>query len=141
MKLNFSLALRNARLQTVIDTIDGGDDSATPTAIMQFYTGPKPAAAGAAIGTEVLLASCVLPQPSATIVNGVLTFEPIADDEAADATGVIAWCRIVDSSGVWVMDLDCGVDGLGAAIIFNTLNVQGGGVLKIISGSFTEGNI
>ena len=137
--VNFAEVLRNARAQAVIDTLDAGADGVTTTAMMHFYTGPKPAA-GAAITTEVLVGSCALAEPSGTVATGILTFNPISDDVSADADDDIAWCRVVDSDGGWVIDLDCGEAASGAAIIFNTVTARIGGVIKILSASFTEGN-
>ena len=139
MGLNFSEPLRNARLQHVITVLDGGADGVTLTAMMHFYTGPRPAA-GAAITTEIYIGSCALAEPSATIASGVLTFDTITDDVSADADEDIGWCRIVDSDGTWVMDLGCGLTASGQEIIFNTLTARIGGTIKILSGSFTEGN-
>ena len=140
MGLNFSEALRNARLQAVIDKLDSGADGVTTTAMMHFYDEPRPPA-GDAITTEILIGSCALSEPSATISAGVLTFEPISDEVSADADEDIFWCRIVDSDGTWVLDLGCGINASGEQIIFNTLTARIGGVIKILSGSFTEGNI
>lgn len=140
MTMNFSTALRNSRAQAVIDHIDAGADAVTTEGVMHFYNGPRPAA-GAAITTETLLASCALSEPSGTVANGVLTFATISDDVSVDADGDVLWCRIVDSDGDWVIDLGCGIAGSGEQIIFNTLTARIGGVLQILSGSFTEGNI
>ena len=139
MTIAFSTAVRNARGNATIAEIDGGADAVTLTGVMHFYTATRPAS-GVAITTQTLLASCELSEPSGTVSNGVTTFDPISDDVAADADGDIAWCRIVDSDGAFVIDLDCGIDGSGADIIFNTITARVGGVVQILSGSFTEGN-
>ncbi|MCP4501571.1 MAG: hypothetical protein GY822_16555 [Deltaproteobacteria bacterium] len=108
--------------------------------MMHFYTEPRPSA-GVDITTEIFVASCALSEPSAVVAGGVLTFETISDDVSADADEDIGWCRIVDSDGEWVMDLGCGIKDSGEQIIFNTLTARIGGVIKILSGSLTEGNI
>lgn len=139
MGLNFSEALRNARLQVVLDNMDGGAGGVLPTAYMELYDNPRPAA-GAAITTETLIGTVAFSDPSGTITAGVLTFDTIADDLLADADADIGWARIYDSDGLWQMDLGCGLSGSGQEIIFNTLTARIGGVIKILSGSFTEGN-
>ncbi len=136
MSLKFSLSLRNARAQANIDMIDAGVNAG----VMNFYTGPQPES-GAAITTETLLADLELSDPSGTVDEGVLIFSPVSDELSAQADGDIAWCRITDSDGNYVMDLDCGITGSGAAIIFNSLSVLLGGTVKILSGSITEGNL
>jgi len=128
-------ALRDARLQQIVNKIDNGG---LPGSAL-FYSGQQPAT-GAAITTEVLIGTCELSYPCGTIATGVLTFNSITDDNLADATDDIAWARIEDSDGVFVMDAGCGVALSGEAFIFNSLAVQIGGTIKILSGSITEGN-
>lgn len=140
MTMNFSTTLRTARGQTTINQIDAGGGGLTTTAMMHFYNGPRPAA-GVAITTETLIGSCALSDPCGTVANGVVTFNTISDDVSVDADEDIAWCRIVDSDGDYVIDLGCGLTGSGQEIIFNSVTGRIGGVLQILSGSFTEGNI
>ena len=139
MGLNFSETIRNARLQAVITELDTGDDGVLPTAYMEFYDNPRPSA-GAAITTETLIGTVAFSEPSGTISAGVLTFDTITDDLLADADADIGWARAYDSGGVWQMDMGCGLVGSGQEILFNTLTARIGGVIKILSGSFTEGN-
>lgn len=137
MSANFSTALRNARANAVISTIDAG----TPPATISFYSGTKPATTGGAITTQTLLGTVTLSKPCATVSNGVLTFATIADDSVADNTGTIAWARMLSGAGDFVMDTNCGVSGSGAVFIFNSLSVIAGGVIGVVSGSCTEGNL
>lgn len=135
MSIAFSTALRNARLQKIIDALDA---AATPGKIL-LYSATRPAT-GAAITDQTLLGTITLADPCATISAGVLTFGTFVEDSSADATGTIAWARGEDGDGNFVMDLGCGVSGSGQELIFNTLSVQAGGVIQILSGSLTEGN-
>jgi hypothetical protein len=135
MAISFTTALRDARAQKIIDAMDAGASAGK----LQFYDGVQPAA-GAAITTEILIGTNLLSDPSATITGGVLTLDPVSDDVAADADGIITWARITDSNDLFVMDLDCGVAGSGAAIIFNTTVARLGGVIQVLSGTLTEGN-
>ena len=137
MLLNFSTALRNARLNAIISTLDAG----TANASFKFYSGTKPATTGGAITSQVLLGTCALSKPCATVTTGVLTFESITDDPVADDTGVITWARALDGDGNFVMDMDCGIDGTNAMIIFGQTSVQAGGVIRVTAGTLTEGNL
>ncbi|WP_333873049.1 hypothetical protein [Methylobacter sp.] len=134
--LAFSTALRNSRAQCIAAALDAG---ATPGKIL-LYTAPRPAT-GAAITTQTLIGTCMLSDPCGTVSNGVLVFDDINDDDLADATGVIAWARGVDGDDAFVLDMSCGIEGSGAALIFNTLSAQMGGAIQILSGSITEGNV
>ena len=137
MSMKFSEALRDARATQIINALDA---DATNPGYIEFYTSPQPGAAGDAITTQTLLGACTLSKPSGTVSGGVITFATIADDTNADAGGDIAWARFYDGGGAFVMDADCGVTGSGAALEFNTLTVQAGGIIQVLSGSITEGN-
>ncbi|MDP3876285.1 MAG: hypothetical protein Q8Q50_04825, partial [Methylobacter sp.] len=98
---------------------------------------------------QTLIGTCVLSDPCGTVSNGVLTFNAIADDAMADATGILAWARGVNSDDNFVLDMTAGildVDNVtkipvDADLIFNTLSAQAGGVIQVLSGSITEGNM
>jgi hypothetical protein len=134
MALKFATTLRTARAQAIITALDAGSEGGK----ILIYTGTQPSA-GASITTQTLLATCTLSKPSATLANGVLTFSPITEDSLADATGTIAWARVTDSSGTFVLDMAAGLTG--SELIFNTLAVQEGGAMQILNGSITEGNM
>jgi hypothetical protein len=136
MSLSFSMLLRNARAQAVISALDSGVEHAK----FQFFTGTKPAVTGS-ITTETLLGTCVLSKPCAIVIDGVIVFDVIANDPVADATGVIGWGRGFDGDGNFAMDFNCGTNGSNAMMIFNNLNVIAGGVISILSGTLTEGNL
>jgi hypothetical protein len=135
MELNLSTAIRNARLQVIVDALDSGAGAGK----ILIYTGPKPAA-GATITTQTLLGTCVLSDPAGTISDGVLTLAPITDDISADADGDIAWVRCVNSDNVWVLDMDAGNEASSAVLKFNTVVARAGGVIQILSGALTESN-
>jgi len=133
MPLNFSTALRNARAQAIITAIDTGASNGA----LKFYSGTKPAT-GAAITNQVLLGTLTFSKPCATATNGVITFEPIASDPVADATGTITWARALNGNGDFVFDVDCGTTG--TVVTFNNVGVEAGGIIMINSGTLTEGN-
>ncbi|MBS3953616.1 MAG: hypothetical protein KGZ88_11770 [Methylomicrobium sp.] len=135
MNVKLPLALRNASLQVLLNAFDADTNPAT----IEFYTAPQPLSGGEAITTQTLLGTWTLAKPSGTIANGVLTFAAIAGDVAADETGTIAWARIKDGSGAFVMDGDCGVSASDALLRFNTLAVLAGGLIDPLGGSLTSG--
>ena len=139
MSLGFSTALRNARLQTIIDYLDAG--TVNPNGSVNFYgAGVGRPATGAAITDQTLVGTVGLSIPSATIAAGVLTFDTFADDTSADADADIGWARFFDRDGNFVFDAGCGIAASGEDIIFNTLTARIGGIIQILSGSITEGN-
>ncbi|MDO8940912.1 MAG: hypothetical protein Q7U98_17290 [Methylicorpusculum sp.] len=135
MNVKLPLALRNASLQLLINAFDAH----TNPAYIEFYTAPQPLAAGDAITTQTLLGTWTLSKPSGTVANGVMTFAIITGDAAADDTGTIAWARIYDGSGAFVMDGDCGLLASDALIRFNTLAVLAGGLIDPLGGFLTAG--
>ncbi|WAR42943.1 hypothetical protein [Methylomonas rapida] len=137
MTLGLSTTIRNNRLQTIVDAFDAGTGSGK---ILLYTAGSGRPATGAAITDQVLLGTITLSDPCGTVTDGVLTFAAFTEDSLADATGDIAFARGVDSDGNFVLDMGCGVSGSGQELIFNTLSVQAGGVIQILSGSLTEGN-
>lgn len=136
MSLTFSTALRNARLQAIVDTMD----AAVTNGEILFYAGTRPAT-GAVITNEVLVAETLLSKPSGTISNGVLTFDTIEPDIDANAAETITWARIVDGDGNFIIDADCGLTGSGADFIFNITGVELSGIVKVLSASITEGGV
>lgn len=135
MSIGLSEAVRNARGQALIDAMDA---DASPGYI-EFYSGLRPAT-GAAISGPVLLGTVTLGATSGTMVAGLLTLTSTTDDLSVDADGTLTWCRVYDGAGTFVMDMNCGLAGSGATVIFNSTAALSGGILKINSGSFVEGN-
>lgn len=137
--IGFSISLRNARAQQLIDKLDA---AATPGAFLLYTAGSGRPATGGAITDQVLLGTIGLSQPCATIDNGILTFATFTEDPIADATGEIFFARGVDGDGNFVIDVGCSLstDPNPKTLLFNTLNTQAGGVIQILSGALTEGN-
>lgn len=133
--LNMSSALRTARAQAIIAAIDAGTSNGT----INVYSGTKPAT-GDAVTTQTLLGTITFQKPCGTATNGILSFNATANT-AVGADGTISWARIKNGNGVMVADVDCGVSGSNATIIFNNLNVIVGGNFSILSAQITEGNL
>jgi hypothetical protein len=148
--IGFSDALRTARAQKIIDSINAGSGPGS----MLFYSAPKPAK-GAAVTTQTLAGALVFAEPAGTVSNGVLAFNTLADDSSVDNDCWIRWVRILDGDGVFVADGDVSepdgtlrnADGSSAGTIATapvtmpSCRVYAGGVLHAASAGLTEGNI
>lgn len=132
MTIGIATALRNERLQLIMDKFDAGSSGGE----IRLYGGLRPSTAG--LPTS-LIGTCTMSKPSGTISNGVFTLDTITGDTAADSTGIITWARVVDSDGLFVMDIDAGETGDNAELLFNTTDVVVGGLINITSFSITEG--
>lgn len=110
------------------------DDQASPW-YGEVYDGTIPAATTDAIGAQVKLGTVTgSTDPSATQTNGLITFNPIVEDSAADATGTAAFMRIFKgtSNSVWA-DLDLGNLASSATGKMNTTAVVAGGPIRVNS--------
>ena len=124
-----TLSIRNAMLNLVLSALDSGASGGT----CKLYTGSKPAGPGTAITSQVLLGTGTLQKPSAVVSNGVMTFNAITQDSAADASGVAAWARFSDSNGNAVIDVDASVVGGTGFLQMNTTNIVAEGPISITS--------
>ncbi len=123
---------RNNMLNAIRDLLDAGTGAAT----IKFYTGTQPANGDAALAGNILIGTLTCTDPSApNAASGVLTFNAIADDSAADAAGTITWARAQDSAGTNV--LDCDVGTAGATINMSSVTVAIGDILRITSFTLT----
>jgi len=107
----------------------------------EVYTGTIPADTVEAIGAQVKLGTVTgSADPSATQSNGVITFNPIVEDTAADATGTAAFMRIFKgtSGSVWA-DLDLGDLASSATGKMNTVSVVAGGPIRVNSFTIAVG--
>lgn len=91
--------LRNARLTAVVT-------EAGANAQIKLYNGTRPASGGALSG-NTLIAETVCGSTLGTVTGGVLTFNTITGDPAANNNGTPTWVRIFKSDGTtWVADYD-----------------------------------
>ena len=131
---NFRIAdLSRAQLaqQLQID-IDAGAGPGT----IKIYDGAQPANADTAVGGQTLLAELTFGDPSAGAASaGLLTFNSIAQDASANATGTATWARIEDSNSNTVFDCDVGASG--ATINLNTVSIVIAGTVSITSFTVT----
>lgn len=136
MTIGMDTTLRNARLDEITAAIDAGSGAGT----LKIYDGTRPGT-GAAITTQTLLGTLTFSDPSAGAASaGVLTFNAITQDSAADATGTATWARILDSDSNFVMDVSVGATGSGEDIELNTTSIIVGGPITVSSATITEAN-
>lgn len=98
--------------------------AAGASALLRFYSGTRPATAGAVTTLLAELTCNATFAPAAS--GGVLTLNAITTDSSANATGTATWFRIVKSDGTtFVMDGDVGTSG--SDINMNTVSFVSGG--------------
>lgn len=134
MSIGFSTAVRNAMMNAIATEAGNG-------ALLRLYTGTRPATGGA-IGGSTLLGTLTCGSPMApAAVDGVLTFNSIADDASADNSGAAAWARLVKSDGVThVADFTVTVTGGGGDITMNSVVISAGQALQATLATLTAGN-
>jgi hypothetical protein len=81
---------------------------------LRIYSGTQPTNADDAITSQVLLAELRFAATSAfAAVNGVLTFNAVTSDDAANATGTATWFRCLRSDGTTIV-MDGTVGNIGS---------------------------
>jgi hypothetical protein len=131
MQVKLTTAVRQAMAEAFIAELEADTDPA----YFEFYTGTQPAGPGTAITDQDLLGTLVCSSTSATASAGVITFNAIAQDNAADAGGTMTWARLYDGAGVAVADFDVTNNDGDGAIKINTTTIVAGG--PIVMPSFT----
>lgn len=134
MTIGFSAEVRNARLAAIVSAAGNG-------AILQLYAGTRPAT-GAAVTTQTKLGSLVCGSPLApAAVGGVLTFNSIAEDTSADATGTCTWARLVKADGTtFVADFTVTITGGGGDSTMNSVAISAGQLIQAVSATLADGN-
>lgn len=125
---DYSAPVRNGRMEVVNTAASGGK--------LSLYTGPKPAAGGAA---TTLLGAFDLATPAGVVSGAVLTFTDPADVNVV-ANGTAVWARITDSSDAWVGDFTVSTLVGSGEIRLSDVNLLTGMVLDVVTLSITEGN-
>lgn len=137
MALGMSTTLRNNRATQILNALDANASAGQ----ILIYSGSRPST-GAAITSQLLLATLTLSKPSGTISGGVLTFNAIGNGtgtSAATGSGTDAtWCRFQDGGGAFVTDGSVGTSG--ADINLNAIHIVTGATVSVTSGTITEGN-
>lgn len=133
--MKLTATVRTALADALLAAFDGGDGPC----VLRFYDGSQPAGPGTAVGAQVLLGSVVCADPVGTTASGVLTFDAMTQDDAADATGTATWARLVDGDGNAVADFDVSDTGGTGAIKLNTVSIVVGGPIVVSSFVITLG--
>lgn len=106
---------------------------------LEFYDGSMPAGPATAVGAQVKLGTLIASDPLGTEAAGALTFDPLTQDNAADASGTATWARLKDGSGAARADFDVtGLAGTGV-IKLNTTTIVEGGPIAVTSFVITIG--
>ena len=121
-----SSALRDARLQLLVDQLEGGT--------LTLYTATQPET-GAAITTQTALIAIALPA-NLTISNHAVTLA--LAPAAVIASGTAAWGRITSSTAAFVLDGDCGIVSSNALFRLTTTALTIGDYLATLTASFSE---
>jgi hypothetical protein len=131
MPLNTQLA--NATVNGQADNLSARLNSG----FLRIYDGTQPATADTAITSQVLLAELTFNATAApAAVNGVLTFNALTQDSAANATGTATWCRSVQSNGTTVVK-DGSVGTATSNLILTSTAIVIGGPVSVSSFSYT----
>ncbi len=121
MIIEISLLVRNARSSVFLSAMNDGS--------MVFYDGLIPPEGGE-VTTQNVIGTIELPNPCGSVANGALSVAPGLEGQVT-TEGTTTWVRIFDSGDEWVMDLDVGVSGSGAAVILPATNLYVGAYLRI----------
>jgi hypothetical protein len=133
MSLTLSTAARNARVDALVDLVDGGSGAGK----VRIYDGSRPAGPGTAVSGQTLLAELTFTDPAfGAGSSGVATASSITSDSSADATGTASWARILDSNNVAVWD--CSVGTSGSDINLSSVSIVAGGTVSITSWTVTD---
>jgi hypothetical protein len=133
--LKYSPTLKNAQQDAITATLGAN-------AVLEIYSGSKPAGPTTAIGAQVLLASLAC---NATFApgssNGVLTLNSIANGTgtAGAAGGTVAtWFRLKTSGGTAHVDGTVGISGCDLNI--NNTNIATGQTVSVTGFTLANAN-
>lgn len=135
MILRFATSVRSVIANAIIAACDAGSGAC----YIEFYTGTIPDNLGDELTTQVKLGTLACSDPSATQASGVITFDAITQDSAADAGGEAAWVYIKDSSGAIVAAGDVTNNAGTGFVKVNTTTVVAGGPISMSSLTITVG--
>jgi len=128
MILYRATTLKNLRAEVHVGVFSGGS--------LHIYSGTIPQN-GEAVTDQILLCSLTLPDPSGSVDAGAFVMATGIESMAV-ASGTAGWCRVLDSLGSWLMDLDAGESGSGAAVTIFPTQIYAGGTIRINSFKLIE---
>ena len=121
MAINYTVAVKNARLSAVVTQIGS-------TGVLEIGTA----------GMASVLATITLNTTAGTAATGVLTFSGFPKSDTADATGIAAAARIRTATGGSDIVTGLTVGTSGADIILDSVNITSGQTVTINSASITH---
>lgn len=106
---------------------------------LRLYSGTQPGNADTAVTTQVLLAELRFSAVSApAAINGILTFNPIVSDSAANESGEALWFRAVAADGTTVvLDGSVGPTGSGSNLELSTNQIVQNALVAVTSFTHT----
>lgn len=132
MSVTESTASHEAALNGRLTYLDTG----TGRAKLRLYDGERPlVTAEPEVGSN-LISEVTLTDPAGAVAAGTLT---LTADGAGDVlvTGTATWARVINGDGATAFDMSAGVTGSGADCIVSDAVLYQGGVVTIVSASFT----
>lgn len=134
MTLQYSVAVRNARLDVVESTIGTGP-------LLRIRTGAVPANCAAARTGTVLVTATLPSDWLGAASGGVKSLSGTWQDLSADATGTAAHFEVMDSSGTTChMQGTVTATGGGGDMTLDNTSIAAGQAVNITSFSITAGN-
>jgi hypothetical protein len=133
MVVRIADSIRNTR----VDDLRLGVDAGAGAGLLRIYAGSKPGTKGAA-PAGLLLAELVCADPCGSSTGGVFTLTVPFSDSSANNTGTAAFFYLVDSTGAYVCEGDCGTSGSDLNLV--TLAIIAGQPVQITSMTITDGN-
>ena len=123
MAINYSNAVKNARLQAVIDALGTAGTLVIGTSALNGATG--------------VLATVPLANPPFTVSNGVMTLASTPRTVNASATGTVARAELRNGATVVASGLTVGTSG--TDIIINATAISNGQTVQVTAGTITHG--
>jgi hypothetical protein len=134
MTVQYSVSLRNAKLNAIPDHIGA-------SAILKIRTGNPPANVAAADSGTVLATVETLSTYFGASSNGSIAKTGDWIDVAADADGEAGHFRLYENDGTTChMQGTVTEEGDGGDMILNTVNIEAGQSVEILSFTLTSGN-
>jgi hypothetical protein len=105
---------------------------------LTLYTAPQPDSPDDPITTQTALLVYSITNPAGTAEDGVITGAAIPDAEAS-ADGAPVWARARDASDDDIGDYQVGLPGSGKAVQIETMALEAGDFVAIVSLTIYEG--
>lgn len=130
MTVRIAVAVRNAMIDTWVDSLDGGAGAAT----IEIRSGTQPADADTT-ATGTLLATLTCADPAFDAASGGSAAIDADPDLSATAsnTGTASWARVKDSDGDTIFDGSVGTSG--TDFIITSTSITSGQTVTLTSGT------